>query len=189
MQLSIWVKNCLLNQCWNLFRKTLMVNDSLILGFGSPVLSDEGIVPAILEKLEKTIGKEIDVVSELTLSLDLIKYFDRYKSIIIIDTYISKDDAVGALKVFTLDGYFPTLHLENIHDISLPDLFSVAMKLGYEVPQQIKIIAINIVDNETISCRLTKELKEGFEGLFVEVQEVVEEHFRAWNLTQSLQLN
>ncbi len=153
------------------------MENTLILGFGSPVLSDEGIVPLILQKLKKDIDSGFEMRSELTLSLDHIKYFNVYKSILIIDTVISPEDKVGEVKVYPVEDYIPTLHLENIHDICLPDLIGLARELGYKIPEKIIIIAINILDHKTISTGFTNELKGKFDKVFSEVKKVARYYF------------
>jgi hydrogenase maturation protease len=147
------------------------MKDFLILGFGSAVLSDEAVVPRNLE------WPHVEIRNELTLSLDQIDILENFKYLFIIDTFKSTSEEIGAVRICSLDDYQPTLHLVNSHDISFPELIDLASLLGHKLPQKIRIIAINIVDNMTIDNKVTRPLSRLYKKLLVKVISVLYAEF------------
>jgi hydrogenase maturation protease len=146
-----------------------IMKDFLILGFGSTVLSDEAVVPMILDEIRNLEWPNVEIRNELTLSLDQISILENYRYLFIFDTFKSTSEEVGAIKICSTDDYQPTLHLENSHDISLPEMIDLASLLGHKLPDKIRIVAINIADNMTIDNKVTKPLKLLYRKLLVKV--------------------
>lgn len=148
------------------------MKDVLILGFGSEILSDESIVPRIFQQLKNEIS-EVEYSLYLTLSLDLLNDINGYSKIIVIDTVKTRQGSPGYVQCYSLRNYQPTLHLENIHDISFPDMAELGKLLDYSIPEDISIIAIEIVDHETITNELSPLISLAYTSIYSKVLQMI----------------
>ena len=126
-----------------------------------------------MNSIEKDIEPDIDIICELTLSLDSIAYFNNYENVFIVDTVIAKTNSIGEVHAFPLDKYKPSLHLENMHDVSLPALIELAKKLDYQLPDNIVIITINILDNLTIKNKFSSDLIAGYDNILGRIKTIL----------------
>ena len=144
------------------------MKNTLILGFGSDLLSDEGIVHRIIYRLQRE-KFDADYKVFPILTLELIEEITGYQKIIIIDTLKTKDGIPGFVKVCPIQEYEPTLHLENFHDISLPEMINFAATLGFSITKDIIVIAVEICDHSTISTDLSLVIAEKFPLILKEI--------------------
>lgn len=143
----------------------------LILGFGSDVLSDEGIALYVLKDLEKKWNKIANFNTYLVFNLDVINDIAAYKTLILIDA--CEEELEGIVKNFPLEDYIPTLHLSNYHDTSLPEGIAFGRQMDFEMPEKIEIISISINQIGLIGNELTKNLKESYETILNKTEEIL----------------
>lgn len=145
------------------------MKDSLILGFGSEILADENIVPRICSTLKHELPG-IDLILNPILSIDLLPGVEVYKRLIFIDTVLVCDKEPGNVHFFSIETYKPTLHLENYHDISLKTFIELGIHLGFNITQDIIIIAIEIRENLNISEKMTIQLERERNGILEKIK-------------------
>lgn len=143
----------------------------LILGFGSDVLSDEGIALYVLKDLEKKWNKIANFNTYLVFNLDVINDIAAYKTLILIDA--CEEELEGIVKNFPLEDYIPTLHLSNYHDTSLPEGIAFGRQMDFEMPEKIEIISISINQIGLIGNELTKNMKESYETILNKTEEIL----------------
>ena len=141
------------------------MNDSLILGFGSEILADENIVPRICARLNHELPG-IDLILNPVLSIDLLPKVEDYKRLIFIDTVLVREKDPGRVHFLSLENYKPTLHLENYHDISLKTFIELGIHLGFNITQDIMIIAIEIIENLNISEKMSVQMERKQNEIF-----------------------
>ena len=146
---------------------------NLILGIGSEILSDEGIVLMLIDDLKNEFEEKTDFTTALTGSLDLINEINGYENLLILDTIKSVNGEPGSVNAFSLENYQPTTHLENFHDSSFPDTIALGRKLGYELPKKIHIITIEIIDNKTISNKLSLQVSLKYKSIYNKIKHLV----------------
>jgi len=145
----------------------------LILGFGSDVLSDEGIALHVLKDLEKKWNKIADFNTYLVFNLDVINDIAAYKTLILIDA--CEEELEGIVKNFPLEDYIPTLHLSNYHDTSLPEGIAFGRQMDFEMPEKIEIITISIKEIGLIGNDLTKKLKGNYDAILEKIEGIITE--------------
>jgi hydrogenase maturation protease len=150
--------------------------NTLILGVGNDILTDDGIGPKIVEALKKDIKK--GHISYLTAAmggleiLELIKDFDK---VIIIDAIKTKDGIPGTVYYLTPSNFKETLHISSFHDVSFLTALKVGEKLDIHVPDQIDIIAIEILEDLTFSSEFSKPIAEKYTEIYTEVLQYVQD--------------
>ena len=145
----------------------------LILGFGSDVLSDEGIALHVVHDLEKKWNKIVDFNTYLVFNLDVISDIIDYKTLILVDA--CEEESVGMINSFPLEDYIPTLHLSNYHDTSLPEGIAFGRQMGLGMPEKIEIITISIKDIGLIDNDLSENLKKKYDNILEKTEEIITE--------------
>ncbi len=136
-----------------------MKKDTLILGLGSNILTDAGIGLRLVNDLQSSgLINKADFKTAFLCSLEILELIDGYKTLIIIDGIKTEEGRIGNVKVFSLAEFHPTIHLINIHDFEFSQIIELGSLLGLKIPEEIRIISIEIKDNLTFSDNLSKEL-------------------------------
>ena len=125
---------------------------TLILGLGNPILSDDGVGPAVAHTVEKRIDPRIANVVEASLGgLDLLDLLAGYKRVIIIDAIKTKDGKAGQIHRLNIGTLSTTRHAASAHDINLATALELGKKLAMKMPVKIDIYGIEAEDTESFS--------------------------------------
>lgn len=152
------------------------LKDKLILGIGNDILTDDGIGPKIVQALKKDIDREnITFMTAASGGLDILELIKDYQKVIIIDAIKTKDGIPGTIYYLTPANFRETLHISSFHDVSFLTALKVADKLDIHIPQEIDIIAIEIVEDLTFSSEFSKPIADKFESIYKEILESVTE--------------
>ena len=131
---------------------------NLVIGFGSEILSDRAIIHKMKKDIRADYSGKVDFTCELINSLDLIRLFEGYTNLLILDAVKNSDLEIGAMRYYSLAEYKPSLHLENYHDSSIVETIETAKRLGFHVPDKIGIVAINVKEIYTLNTQCSQEL-------------------------------
>jgi len=150
--------------------------NTLILGVGNDILTDDGIGPKIVEELRRDIQEEyISYLTVATGGLEILELIKDYDKVIIIDAIKTKDGIPGTVYHLTPSNFKETLHISSFHDVSFLTALKVGEKLDIHVPDQINIIAIEIVEDLTFSSEFSKPIAEKYSEIYMEVQRSVQD--------------
>ena len=120
---------------------------TLVLGLGNPILSDDGMGPAIARELEKVIDTERATVSEASLGgLNLLDLLVGYDRVIIIDAIKTDGGRPGQIYRLDPEALMTTRYAASPHDVNLVTALELGKKLGLAMPQKIDIFAIEVSD-------------------------------------------
>lgn len=145
----------------NLFNETLLMK-TLILGLGNPILSDDGVGILVARELSKKLArfKNIDVKEASVAGLALLDIIAGYKKLLIIDAIITKKRKPGTIYKFTLDDFKLSVRLNSLHDLNLASVLKLGREYAHELPEEILIYAIEVLDNRTFNDRCTPEVQK-----------------------------
>ena len=138
-----------------------------VIGFGNKFLSDDGIGPVVIEKLEKTglaEDKDIEIIDLGTSGTDLIFHLKECPRIIIIDAIDAGQDEGKIIKIKEKDiehFYDQGLFSLSLHDLNLADILKLvrAMKVETDITI-IGIKPLNIELGEGVSPGIEKKIPE-----------------------------
>lgn len=146
----------------------------LILGMGNEILTDDGIGIKLLNDLkEKCPIANADYEALSIGGLEIVEFLSGYKTVIILDAIKTLNGVPGSIYRFVPDNFKVTLHIDNIHDISFLNALKVGKELGYDMPSQIEIIAVEIIEDMVFSSEFTPQLKEKYPEILTEVTEII----------------
>jgi hydrogenase maturation protease len=123
---------------------------TLVLGLGNTILSDDGVGIHIAFEIEKSC-KNIDVLEASAAGFRVIDEIIGYEKLILIDSIKTGNAEPGELHRFTFDEFSRTMHHSSPHDISLFEAFDIMKKENADLPEDIKIYAVEVCDTSTFS--------------------------------------
>ncbi|MBM3404939.1 MAG: hydrogenase maturation protease [Bacteroidetes bacterium] len=142
----------------------------LLLGIGNDILTDDGIGPRLVEELSHlSFNRQITFQSATVGGLETIELFAGYETVIIIDAIKTRDGSPGDVYYFTPEDFKETLHLSNLHDVNFLMAMELGKKLGYQLPGDIHIIAVEIVEDEVFS----RDFSPAIQGSYPQIKEEI----------------
>ena len=131
---------------------------TLILGFGNPILTDDAVGIRIAEELE---GEFPDITVEATseAGLSILDEVTGYDKLVIIDSIKTGKGKPGELYKLTLEDLKPRSDFSSSHGLDIATAFKLGEKLGYPMPREVSIYAVEVKDNTTFGEECTPELK------------------------------
>ncbi len=133
--------------------------DTLILGIGNPILTDDGVGIKIAQKLKEE-KPELEVVETSEAGIILLDLIVGYDKLIIIDSIKTEKGEPGNLYKLKLEDLKPAKDCSSSHGIGIATAFKLGQKLGYSMPKYTSIYAVEIKDNTTFGEKCTREVKE-----------------------------
>ncbi len=135
--------------------------NTLILGVGNPILTDDGIGIKIARRLkqEKPDLEVIETTEAGMAILDLIAIAgcDR---LIIVDSIKTGQKRPGELYRFELEDLKPAKDFSSSHGVDIATAFELGQRLGYIMPKYISLYAVEIQDNTTFGEECTEGVAE-----------------------------
>ena len=132
---------------------------TLILALGNPILSDDGVGWEVADLLaERLDGQDVDFLKESGATLDLLRRFAGYDRLVVLDAIQLGEGPVGTVYRFSLDDLQSTIRYSSAHDINFATAFSLGRSLGYDVPEDIRIYAIEVKELRTFAEGCTPEV-------------------------------
>ncbi len=130
-----------------------MDKKTLIIGLGNPILTDDGVGVKVAQELEEQV--DLESHPELTITeasaggLRLMEAMLGYERVVLIDAFYLNPESTrpGKIHHLTLDDLrtvSPTQHSTSAHDTSLVTALDAAQKMGYQIPGEFSIYAVEV---------------------------------------------
>ena len=126
---------------------------TLIIGLGNPILTDDGVGVKIAQQLESII--DLNAHPDLTITeasaggIRLMEVMLGYDRVVLIDAYYLNQEKTTPGKIHRLNlddlrSVSPTQHSTSAHDTSLVTALDAADVLGYQIPGEFIIYAVEV---------------------------------------------
>ncbi len=131
----------------------------LVIGLGSPIMSDDAIGLVVSEKIENMNLDKVETRQEAIGGLDIIPVLWGYKHAIIVDAIQTEQYEPGTVMIFDPEDFAPTITNASAHDFNL----ATAMKIGRDMepeqmPDQVIFVAIEVEDIQTMHEGMTPKV-------------------------------
>jgi hydrogenase maturation protease len=147
---------------------------TLIVGLGNDILTDDGIGPKLVLDLALIIhDPNIRFDTAACGGLEIIERISGYKKVIFIDAFHSHDGKPGKVYYFVPSNFEETMNLSNLHDINFLTALKLGNSLNMDLPGDIHIIAVEIIEDMEFSTEFTPLIKEKYPIIFEEVLAIV----------------
>lgn len=122
---------------------------TLVLGVGNPILSDDAVGIRVGQYIKRSCP-DLEVIETSEYGIGLLDYVGGYNRLVIIDSIKTggKEAEIYKLELPDLNpaSYYPTSH-----GVDIATAFNLGKKLGYKIPVDICIYAIEVADNTTFA--------------------------------------
>ena len=151
-----------------------MNRDILILGIGNNILKDDGVGIKVVERFRNNdTFKDVDYKTVSLGGFDILEIIQNYTKVFIVDAIKTKDGIPGNIYYFETSDFKETLHLSNIHDISFLNAIKLGKKLGFKIPEEIHIFAVEILEDRVFGDEFTPELKKNFNRITIDIRKEI----------------
>jgi hydrogenase maturation protease len=136
------------------------MNDRVIvIGLGSPIMSDDAVGLKVSEAVEKLKMPGVDTLQEAVGGLDIIPMLSGYRFAVIVDAIQTRMYEPGTVLIFDPESFDSTIADVPAHDVNLATAIRIGRELDNSVmPEIIKFIAIEVEDLQTVSEEMTSSV-------------------------------
>jgi len=133
--------------------------NTLILGIGNPILTDDGVGIKIARKIKEG-NPELEVIETSEAGIALLDLIAGYDKLVIIDSIKTGREKPGEVYKLRLEDLKPAVDSASSHGVDIATAFELGRGLGYRMPKYISLYAVEIKDNTTFGEDCTEEVEE-----------------------------
>ena len=153
------------------------MSSTLVLGMGNPILSDDGVGLLVADRLrESSLPDSVEVVQSEVGGLRLLELVRGFTRVIIIDALRSPAETgrhPGEVYRYEAKDFKGGHRYGSAHSIGLDTALELGHKLGYDMPEDVTVFAIEAEDVETFGEELSPPVAEAAERVITMVREEV----------------
>jgi hydrogenase maturation protease len=147
---------------------------TLILGLGNDILTDDGIAPRLIKDLSGMILKDnVHFNVACCGGLEIMEYIKGYQQVVFIDAIRTKGGIPGDVYYFKPSDFRETSHLSSLHDITFITALNLGNTLDLDLPSDLHIIAVEIIEDMEFSNEFTSALRERYPEILKKVYEII----------------
>jgi len=105
--------------------------------------------------------------------IELIEIIAGFNLVVIMDTMISPDGEPGDIILFNDIQTVRTFHLQNPHDVDFLTSIKLAEELGYQLPEKIVVLGIQIKQNLVASRVPSSGILEKYSKMVEQITKVI----------------
>jgi len=129
---------------------------TVVIGLGSPIMSDDAVGLNVSAAIEKMNLPDIDTLQEAVGGLEIIPMVSGYRFAVIVDAIQTRMYTPGTVLIFDPEDFDSTVASVPAHDVNLATAIKIGRELDNRVmPDVIKFIAIEVEDLQTMSEEMT----------------------------------
>jgi hydrogenase maturation protease len=132
---------------------------TLVLGIGNPILTDDGVGINIAQKLKEE-RPELEVMETSQAGFVLLDLVNGYDKLIIVDSIKTEQGDPGELYKLDMADLKASTETSCSHGVDIATAFELGRGMGYKVPEDISLYAVEIKDNSTFGEECTEEVGE-----------------------------
>lgn len=159
---------------------TASIAPVVVVGLGNDIACDDGVglrVAGILEEHYRA-HPEIDVVALPWAGFALLDVLRGRRRAALIDCLVSGVRPPGSIVRLSADDYAGSVRLNSFHDISYPTAMDLGRRLGWEMPSDVAIWAIEASVTERFGERLSREVGDAADEVVDLVRQYVDDELR-----------
>ena len=153
------------------------MSSTLVLGMGNPILSDDGVGLLVADRLrESPRPQDVEVALSEVGGLRLLELVRGFTRVIIIDALRSPAESgrhPGEVHRYEAKDFKGGHRYGSAHSIGLDTALEIGHKLGYDMPGEVTVFAIEAEDVETFGEELSPPVAAAAERVFALVREEV----------------
>jgi hydrogenase maturation protease len=135
---------------------------TLILGLGNPILGDDGVGIAIAREIKERWPADpaTDVIEASLAGRFLLDLITGYQTVIVADAIITDEQATaGTVYTLSVDDLGTVVNPYASHALDLRTTVELGKQLGYQMPETIRIYAVEIKEHTIFREGLNPEIE------------------------------
>ncbi len=149
-----------------------MPKKTLVVGVGSSILKDSGVGLEVAREVSRRISRpDVHVIETNAGGLSVVDKINGYERVIIVDGMKSDDGKPGSVSRLSPEDCGATTHLSTPHTLDFATALAVAEKYGYDVPESIEILGIEVEDSTSFQEGCTPVVREAALRVAAEIVE------------------
>ena len=135
---------------------------TLILGLGNPILGDDGVGIAIARKIKEgwPADPSTDIIEASLAGRFLLDLITGYQTVIVADAIITDEQSqAGLVYTISVEDLGAVVNPYASHALDLRTTVELGKQLGYEMPDTIRIYAVEIKENTVFREALSPEVE------------------------------
>jgi hydrogenase maturation protease len=143
---------------------------TLVLGVGNSILSDDAVGLVVARRLEERFGGrgDTDFGYNEEAGFTLLEESLGYDRLVVIDSILTGSPA-GTVHRLDLGDLGRSIHSNSPHGMNLATVMALGKTQAMDVPDDVRIYAIEVIDTLTFGEDLTPELKERVDSVVAEI--------------------
>ena len=152
------------------------MKDVLILGLGNDLVADDGFGPEVIKRLKQRpdLSERVELIFAPLAGFALLDLMRGKRVVLIVDSILTGKSPAGTLHYFPAGFMTPTKQLSGSHQISLPTALELGKLIGYEMPLQIDVLAVEASDVLSITEELTAPVEAALASAILQIDEWIE---------------
>ena len=146
----------------------------LLLALGNDIIGDDGVALAAARALQKTFGDEVDVLETTEGGLGLIDVLAPYERVLLLDSIEMGDQPAGTVLEFSSEDFRKTLR-QSPHYAGLPEVIALAQRLGMDFPDELRVLAMKIDQQEEFRVGLSDDVRGALDGFIDQAGQILRE--------------
>lgn len=139
---------------------------TLVLGFGNPILSDDGVgIKVAHEVVNQLNNPQVTVAETSAAGLSLLDSIVGYDKVIIIDAIQTEKGEAGQIYRMGTADFSLTKHFSSPHQINLATALELGKMLNLAMPREITVFAVEAEDITSFSEECTPEVEKAIPGV------------------------
>lgn len=148
----------------------------LVIGLGSPIMSDDAVGLKVVEELEAMHLPDVITQQEAIGGLDIIPMVMDHKKVIIVDAIQTFRCLPGTITVMDPDDFQHTIAPASAHEMNLPTAMHLGRQLEPErMPEKVRFVAIEVEDLITVSEDMTPAVQSAVPEALETVLRLIDE--------------
>lgn len=150
------------------------VTSTLVLGMGNPILSDDGVGIYVAQRLRALpLPEGVEVRESEVAGLRLLELMRGHDKVLIVDALQSGREA-GEVVRYEARDFAGGHRYSSAHSIGFTTALELGRELGYDMPDDVTVFAVEAVDVETFGDELSPPVAEAAERVIEMVRAEVE---------------
>ncbi len=157
-----------------------MLKPYLILCLGNEVLSDDAFGPTLAGILNEQQSQcdQVEVIFAPVAGFGLLDLLNGRDKVLLIDSMVTGKVPPGTLHFFPMGTLTPSRNLTTSHQMSLPTALELGRQLGYQMPEHIDVLAVEVADVTTLNESMTGPVKSAIEPALARIERWLALHTR-----------
>jgi hydrogenase maturation protease len=143
----------------------------LLLGLGNDILTDDAVGLHVVHELQRELAGQpgIDFRETTEMGLALLDFITGYRAAAIVDSIQTGKEAPGFLYELN-DAVFNQMTGRTPHFVGVSETLALGRQLGLAMPEQVRILAIEVEDPFTLGTALTPALQAALPGIVAHIR-------------------